>query len=113
MVRVAQEARKEATPAEKALWAMVRGKRCGGFYFRRQAIMAAFRVDFYCEAARLSIELDGGIHDEPDAQRRDIDRQAILEHDYGIQFLRLSNEDVLKHPQKTLQRILETAQAGR
>jgi very-short-patch-repair endonuclease len=110
MVRAAQEARKTATPAEKALWEMVRGERCGEFYFRRQTIIASFRVDFYCAKLRLSIEIDGSIHDEKDVQKRDADRQAILEQDCGIRFLRLSNDDILQHPQQARLHILQTAQ---
>ncbi len=88
MVRAAQEARKAATPAEKALWEMVRGEasRAGhfGVYFRRQTILASFRVDFYCGKLNLSIEINSSIHDDPDVQKRDADRQSILERDCGL-----------------------------
>jgi very-short-patch-repair endonuclease len=110
MVRAAQEARKAATPAEKALWEMVRGERCGGFYFRRQTIIASFRVDFYSAKLLLSIEIDGNIHQDIDVQKRDADRQAILERDCALRFLRLSNDDILLRPQQARLLIVHTAQ---
>jgi len=109
MRQAALEARAEQTPAEKALWAMVRAHRCGGLHFRRQWRLGPFRVDFYCAALGLSIEIDGGIHDAPDVQRRDAERQAILEQEFGLRFLRVSNEDVLKRPKQTRRRILSLA----
>ncbi|MBV9848830.1 MAG: DUF559 domain-containing protein [Armatimonadetes bacterium] len=109
MKAAAREARKQQTPAERALWEVLRDHRCG-VHFRRQAVRRPFRLDFYCARLRLAIEVDGSIHDEPDVQRRDADRQAILEHDKAIRFLRLTNDDVLKRPTETRQRILAALQ---
>ncbi len=106
---LAREARRMPTPAEKVLWEMVRDHRCGGLHFRRQAIIGPFRVDFYCPAARLAVEVDGSVHQEPAVQKRDADRQEILEQQFGLRFLRLSNEDVLQRPQEAIQRILTAA----
>jgi len=108
--RLAREARREQMPAKKQLWEMCRGHRCGGLHFRRQKVIGPFRLDFYCRHAYLAIEVDGSIHEEEGVLGRDADRQQILEQEFGIRFLRLTNEDVLQRPQQTRDRILQTAQ---
>ena len=106
---LARQARREPTQAEKALWEMLRDHRCGGLGFRRQTIVGPFRLDFYCPALKLAVEVDGSIHQEPEVIKRDVDRQHILEQEFGIRFVRVSNEDVLKHRNQTLKHILATA----
>ena len=65
------------TPTEKRLWAQLRGRRFGGYKFRRQTPLAGYIADFYCAQARLVIELDGESHIGKDA--RDGNRQRVLE----------------------------------
>lgn len=107
-----RQARREPTPAEEALWSQVRAHRCGGLSIRRQTLVGPFRLDFYCPAKKLAIEVDGGIHQEPEIARRDRDRQQILEQDFGIRFLRLTNADVLERPQEARAAILAAANAA-
>ena len=38
-LRTARTLRGEMTPAEKALWEQVRGRKCGGFKIRRQQVV--------------------------------------------------------------------------
>ncbi|MDQ2798015.1 MAG: endonuclease domain-containing protein [Armatimonadota bacterium] len=106
---LARQARREQTPAEEALWKLLRAHRCGNLHFRRQAQVGPFRIDFYCASLRLAVEVDGSVHHEPEVQRRDLDRQTILAQDFGIYVLRVTNEDVLQRPHPTRQRILQTA----
>jgi very-short-patch-repair endonuclease len=107
MIPVARDLRKQATPAEKALWELVRSRRCEGWRFVRQEPMGPFALDFYCPAVRLAIEVDGSVHDEPNVARRDADRQAILEQDLNITVLRLTNDEVLLDPQVTVARVVQ------
>jgi very-short-patch-repair endonuclease len=58
----AKELRQHMTPAERILWERLRDRRLAGIKFRRQHSIDACIVDFYCAAARLVIEIDGGIH---------------------------------------------------
>lgn len=58
----AKELRRKMTCEEALLWEQLRGNRLRGLHFRRQQIVDGFIVDFYCDAAALAIELDGGIH---------------------------------------------------
>jgi very-short-patch-repair endonuclease len=66
------------TDAEAALWLHLRGRRLGGFKFRRQHPCGPFVLDFYCSDARLAIELDGGQHFEPQGRRDDARRDEFL-----------------------------------
>jgi very-short-patch-repair endonuclease len=71
----ARRLRREATPAEKRLWECLRGKRLGGWKFRRQQPIDGYIVDFYCAEAGVVVELDGPVHDnqvEADRERDEI-----------------------------------------
>jgi very-short-patch-repair endonuclease len=79
------------TPAESLLWSAVKGNRLGGRHFRRQQIVHGFIVDFYCHAAGLVVELDGGVHRRSVVPDRA--RDAILES-LGLRVLRIRNDEV-------------------
>ena len=59
----AKEFRRNMTLAEKILWRQLRRNQLGGYHFRRQQVIDGFIADFYCNAAKLIIEVDGGIHE--------------------------------------------------
>ena len=63
--------------------------------FRRQYIIGNYIVDFYCHAAKLTVELDGSQHYGPDGMGQDRARTAYLESQ-GVMVLRFSNLDVLR-----------------
>ena len=46
---------------EERLWTRLRDNRLG-FKFRRQHPISDFVLDFYCEDARLAVEIDGPTH---------------------------------------------------
>jgi very-short-patch-repair endonuclease len=81
------------TTTEAKLWTALRGRRVGGWKFRRQHIIAGYIVDFYCAELWLAIEVDGGVHDERrgDDRERD-DHLASL----GVRVVRIRNADVLE-----------------
>src|SRR6476469_9993306 len=60
--RQAETLRRTMTPAETMLWQHLRANRLQGYHFRRQQVIAAFIADFYCHAAGLVVEVDGGVH---------------------------------------------------
>ena len=63
-------------------------------------------VDFYCEAARLVIELDGAQHlADADAYRRDRERDALLQ-EQGYFVLRFLAEDLAVNLDKVLDAVL-------
>ena len=51
-------------PAERALWRSLRRNSLDGIHFRRQQVIEGFIVDFYCDAVKLAIEVDGKPHEE-------------------------------------------------
>ena len=61
-------------------------------------------ADFYCHQRKLIVELDGGIHSEPDQQLHDRNRDTFL-LSLGLRILRFSNEEALDIPQKVLDQI--------
>ncbi|MEI1377018.1 endonuclease domain-containing protein [Nostoc sp. UHCC 0926] len=99
---LARQMRCEPTSAEKLLWEKLRHKQLLGFKFRRQQTIDRFIVDFYCNEARLVVEVDGEIHDY--TQEEDAIRQEFLES-LGLQVGRFRNEDVLERIEGVLQDI--------
>jgi very-short-patch-repair endonuclease len=90
---LARAFRRAPTAAEAAAWQILRDRGLFGLKFRRQQVIAGFIVDFYCASARLALELDGGVHDDPDQRAYDAARRdALASHD--VRVLRLDNRDV-------------------
>ena len=69
----------------------MRAGRFAGFKFRRQHPLGPYFLDFFCPAARLSIELDGLQHGLPEPQQRDVEREKYLSAQ-GIEELRVAAE---------------------
>jgi very-short-patch-repair endonuclease len=80
------------TDAEMRLWSRLRNRQLQGFRFRRQQPIGGFIVDFFCPAAGLIIEVDGGEH--ADRAASDETRTRWLEA-RGYRVLRFWNNDVL------------------
>ncbi|HXV43816.1 MAG TPA: DUF559 domain-containing protein, partial [Anaerolineae bacterium] len=103
----AKALRREMTPAEKVLWSRLRRNQLG-YHFRRQQIIAGFIADFYCDAARLVVEVDGGVHEKQadyDESRTEVFTQ------WGITILRVANKEVLDKLEETLVHIKGICQA--
>jgi very-short-patch-repair endonuclease len=94
------------THAEKLLWDQLKNRKINGLRFRRQHPIDDFIVDFFCQEARLVIELDGGIHDSQAQRERDIERTKIL-NEHGLQVVRFLNEDVEQNIMEVISRIRE------
>jgi very-short-patch-repair endonuclease len=93
MMHRAGELRKEPTPAEKLLWAYLRGDQLDGVSFRRQHAIGNFVVDFVSIKRKLVIELDGSQH--IDQKDTDVERTKYLESQ-GYKVLRFWNSQVEK-----------------
>ena len=88
----ARQLRKNSTLSEVLLWQNIKGK-VHEVEFHRQVPLLDYIVDFYCHEIGLVIEIDGNSHDfkyDDDALR-----QGKLE-EYGIQFLRFTDNEVKK-----------------
>ena len=58
----AKQLRHEMTPEKKLLWYYLRNGKLKQLYFHSQQVIDGFIADFYCHAAGLVLEIDGGIH---------------------------------------------------
>lgn len=83
--------RRKPTKAEAELWRSIKCG-CAGFKFRNQSVILGWIVDFYCPAAGLVIEVDGGIHNK--YREYDRHRTEVLER-IGLRVIRFTNEEVL------------------
>ncbi len=90
------------TAEEGILWQHVRGNQLQGFHFRRQQVIDGFIVDFYCHAAGLVVEVDGGIHEQQAGY--DAERDRVLAG-RGLRILRIQNEEVRNDLAMVLRRI--------
>ena len=93
---MARDLRKNATDAERRRWSKIRGKQLNEYQFYRQKNIGDYIVDFYCPAAKLIVEIDGGQHYSEANIVKDEARDKFLS-DLGFSVLRFSNSDVLKN----------------
>ena len=104
----ARALRKHPTRAEEILWRCLRGSRFHGAIpglrpgDRRQVPFDRYVADFYCNASKLVVELDGKQHEwflEYDAGRTEIIERL------GARVLRITNEEVCGDLDSVLARI--------
>jgi very-short-patch-repair endonuclease len=88
----ARRQRRQMSPPEVKLWALLR-RSPAGVGFRRQHPIGPFVADFYCPAAKLVVEIDGLTHDFTTShdERRDEYMRGL-----GLNILRLPASDVMK-----------------
>jgi very-short-patch-repair endonuclease len=101
---ISRTIRKNATDAEKHLWARLRGKQLKGYQFYRQKVLGRYVVDFYCPKARMVIELDGGQHYEEAGREKDRGRDEIMKK-LGLIVLRFSDREVLENTKAVIEKI--------
>jgi len=83
---------------------LLRDRRLLGRKFRRQHPIGQFIADFFCDDARLIIEIDGAVHREPTQQERDRLREEIL-REHGFAILRFTNDQILDRTEQVLREI--------
>jgi len=81
------------THAEVIIWNYIRRKQILDTRFRRQFSIEQFIIDFYSPPLKLAIEIDGLTHLTDEEKDYDAWRQNKLE-EYGVKFLRFTNEEV-------------------
>jgi very-short-patch-repair endonuclease len=81
------------SPPEVALWQYLRS-RPDSFKFRRQHPLGPYKLDFFCHAAALAVEVDGDAHDMGDNPERDARRDSWVAR-RGIKTLRFLASDVM------------------
>ncbi|MDD2921053.1 MAG: homocysteine S-methyltransferase family protein, partial [Anaerolineales bacterium] len=97
-----RELRKNSTEAEQFMWSVLRNRSFHDAKFRRQHPMEGYILDFYCDEAKLCVELDGGQHNEDEQVKHDEERAKILLEKQGVQVVRFWNSDVLHKTEEVL-----------
>jgi len=105
LVEQARELRQKQTPAEEALWELLRNRQLADLKFRRQHQIGDYIVDFFCAEHGLIVELDGSIHATPERKKIDTKRDAYLRA-IGHTVLRFENSRVFDDTDALLSKIL-------
>lgn len=98
-----RQLRTDMTYCEKLIWMYLR-KRQMKERFLRQYSVDNYVIDFYCSKLKLAVEIDGDVHNLQDQKEYDKSRQKYLET-FGINFIRIKNEELLGNPNKAFRRI--------
>lgn len=102
LTKYARQNRKAYTPAEDALWQVLRKEQMG-VKFRRQQPVGPYILDFYSAEIRLAIEVDGSVHEGLEAYDAKRDEDLAVE---GILTLRFTNQEVIEQMDLVGERIL-------
>ena len=110
-IKYARELRRKLTPEEKILWDHLRNRKFYGHKFLRQhpVLLPSFAgykqfyiADFYCDAKKLVVEVDGLIH----TLQIDHDKaRDIIMHELKLTVVRVTNEEVNTNMSAVLERI--------
>jgi very-short-patch-repair endonuclease len=100
----ARNLREMQTSAETKLWTILRNLQLDGYKFRRQKPIGRFIVDFFCNDAKLVIEIDGDTH--AGREGYDINRTKWLENE-GYQVIRFTNDDISTNLENVAREILK------
>jgi very-short-patch-repair endonuclease len=100
----ARNLREMQTSAETKLWTILRNRQLDGYKFRRQKPIGRFIADFFCDDAKLVIEIDGDTH--AGREGYDINRTKWLENE-GYQVIRFTNDDILTNLENVAREILK------
>jgi very-short-patch-repair endonuclease len=104
---ICRELRKNSTRAERIFWEKVRNKQFYGKKFYRQYPVfhditgkeTFFVADFFCNADKIIIELDGKYHKY--RLKEDEERTKILNH-LGLRVIRFSNDEIINDVEEVL-----------
>ena len=99
--------RQRMTPAEKILWALLRNNQLG-IKFRRQMpfVFGSYHyiTDFYCPKLKVIIEIDGGVHHDPEVKEIDEFREDVFET-AGYKIIRFENKEIETNIIQVLEKI--------
>jgi very-short-patch-repair endonuclease len=98
--------RNNSTDAERKIWSILRNKQINGLRFLRQYSVGKYILDFYCPELKLSIEIDGGQHNEKEKIDYDINRTIYLKRS-NIKVLRFWNNDVLNNIEGVWEKLID------
>lgn len=99
----AKQLRNDMTRAETVLWDYLKTKPLG-YKFRRQHPIGIYIADFFCYRSKLVIEVDGGVHEQPEVKKYDEERQKMIESE-KLTVIRFTNDEVIKCLEVVIQKI--------
>lgn len=105
--RPARALRRAMSLPEVLLWQQLR-RRHTGYRWRKQHPAGPCDLDFYCDGAKLCVEVDGEGHDRGDRPHRDAARDNWLRAN-GIMTLRIPAAEVLRNMDGVLAFIVDHA----
>ena len=111
LTSVVRRLRHNMTDAERLLWSKLPRKQMAGACFYRQRIIGGYIADFYCPAAALVIELDGGQHFHGVVKEKDAIRDSFY-RERGLRVIRFDNRQVLADKEAVLETILKAVMEG-
>ena len=106
VVEQVRNLRREQTPAEVRLWSALRNRQLAGLKFRRQHPYGQFILDFFRVERQLAVEVDGGVHLNPEQAVHDAERSEFLAQ-RGVRVLRFTNEEIVQRLPDVLRKIVE------
>jgi len=95
---------------ERLLWKRLNRRQLDGLRFRRQHPLGPYILDFYCDATKLAVEVDGYSHGVAGRAAHDARRDEYLAG-VGVKTLRIAARDVLKSMEDVLATIAAAAKA--
>ncbi|CAN0590985.1 unnamed protein product [Ectocarpus sp. 12 AP-2014] len=99
-----RELRRNMTAAEAFLWSHLKSRKLYGKRFTRQHSIGSYIADFYCASERLIIELDGEVHQSPNAMEYDAKRTSYFE-EMNFNVIRFENKMVFDNFQSVIMEI--------
>jgi len=99
-----RQLRNNLTPAEAFLWTQIKARQLDNRRFTKQHSIGPYIVDFYCASENLIIELDGEVHNNPQAEEYDARRTEYLER-LGYKVIRFENKMVFDYLPSVLKEI--------
>ena len=90
-IEYAKKLRREMTPWERKLWYCF--LKNYPIRFQRQKCINNFIADFYCDKAKLVIEIDGSQHFTEEGIKQDEIRTNVIES-YGLKIVRIINSQI-------------------
>jgi len=102
---LAKRHRENPTQEEEYLWQLLKSDKTG-FHIRRQHIIGSYIVDFVCLKKMVTIEIDGGYHNDPVIKLYDEERTRFLKSN-GFNEIRFTNEEVKNDAAGVVRKITE------
>lgn len=88
-----RDLRNHSTLGEILLWQKLKARSFMGYQFNRQKPLDNYIVDFYCQALRLVIEIDGAYHRNEEVHKADLSREQVL-NGLGLTIIRFEEMQV-------------------